>query len=124
MASVNLFGRTRWLLADVYYVALLAQLAAIGFFCAFFAVSNIVLSLVFRRNKYIFVILSFLITIFGSFQFIVFTISPFGVADKINAGLIVHFQYIISFVLSLITLAMEYLYVISSRNMNNRSCFI
>ncbi|MHA1397892.1 MAG: hypothetical protein ACTSSF_09330, partial [Candidatus Heimdallarchaeaceae archaeon] len=78
MASVNLFRRTRWLLADVYYVALLAQLAAIGFFCAFFAASNIVLSLVFRINKYLFVTLSFLITIFGSFQLILFALSPFA----------------------------------------------
>lgn len=114
LSTFGILGGVFWLLYDLDYFALLAQMEVIGYICTGFAIINIVMSLVFK-NEFVFIICSFLTSIFGSFQFIVFAISPFGVADKINNGLLSHFQYIISFVLSLVLLIFTYLYIFSSR---------
>ncbi|MHA1199305.1 MAG: hypothetical protein ACTSQF_08160 [Candidatus Heimdallarchaeaceae archaeon] len=108
-ASFGLFGGMFWSLDDLEYYALLGQMNLIGYICAGFAVLTIVLSLIFKKNDFIFVIFSFLTAIFGSFQFIVFAISPF------REGLFGHYQYIITFALGMLILMSTYLYVITSR---------
>ncbi|NPD89651.1 MAG: hypothetical protein HGN29_13125 [Asgard group archaeon] len=117
--AFGIFGQF-WSLADANYQALLFRINVIGYICTGFAIINIVMSLVFKENMFVFIIFSCLTAIFGSFQFIVFAISPFGVADKINRGVLGHYQYIITFVLSLITLIFVYLHIISSRKKEMR----
>ena len=114
IATLELFGGMLWSLDDLEYYALLDQIEVIGYICTGFVVVNIVTSLVFKRNMLVFIIFSFLTAIFGSFQFIVFAISPFGVADKVN-GLLGHYQYVITFVMSLMLLIFTYVYIIVSR---------
>ncbi len=115
LSAFGLLGLSIWTLYDLEYYALLDQMEVIGYICIGFAIINIITSVVFKKNMYVFILFSFLTAIFGSFQFIVFAVSPFGVADKVNNGLLGHFQYIITFVMSLITLLLTYLYIIISR---------
>ncbi len=117
--AFGIFGQF-WSLADSEYYALLFRIRVIGYICTGFAFITIITNFIFKKNMFLFISFSFLTAIFGSFQFIVFAISPFGVADKINNGLLGHFQYIISFVMSLITLISVYLYIISSRKRDMR----
>ncbi|MHA1952561.1 MAG: hypothetical protein ACXAAM_02955 [Candidatus Heimdallarchaeaceae archaeon] len=112
--AFGMFGQF-WSLADPNYESLLFKIRVIGYICAGFAIINIVTSFIFKKNMFLFLSFSFLTVIFGSSQFIVFASSPFGVADKINNGLIGHYQYIISLVLSLILLIFVFLYIISLR---------
>jgi hypothetical protein len=119
IAAVGLFGGVYWLLHDLDYFALTDQLTIIGFICAGFAALNIVLTLIFRKSDYIFVMFSFFTTIFGSFQFIVFAVSPF--AKYFLMYFFDHYQYKLSFSLSLILLTLTYLYVFKSRKKKQRT---
>lgn len=112
--AIGLFGQF-WSLADPVYYALLFRIQVIGYVCISLAIINIVTSLIFKKDMIMFLSFSFLIAIFGSSQFIIFASSPFGVADKINNGIIGHYQYILSFVLGLLTLILVCLYIINSR---------
>lgn len=107
-AAFGFFGAF-WSLIDPDYQALLSQMAVIGYICTGFAVLTIMLSLIFKKNEFVFITLSFSTAIFGSFQFVVFAISPF------RHGLRGHFQYSITLVLSLIILILTYVYIAESR---------
>ena len=101
-------------LDDPNYYALLSQMQIIGYICSGFALMVILLSLIFKKNMLVFVSFSFLTAIFGSFQFIVFAISPFGLVEG-SSCLFNHVQYVITFVLSLIVLILTYLHIIGTK---------
>ncbi len=112
MSAFGLFGGSLWMLYDLEYFALIDQMNMIGYIYSGFALASITLNLIFKKNMYVFVILSFSTATFGSFQLIIFAISPF------REGLFGHYQYVISFVLSLILLVFTYVYVVESKNRN------
>jgi hypothetical protein len=115
LAACGLFGGIFWSLADPVYEALLFRTRVLGYICIGFALINIAINLVFKKYMFLFLPFSFLTIIFGASQMTIFAISPFGVADKINAGLLAHYQYILSFGLSLTALVFVCLYIINSR---------
>ena len=119
ISAFGIFGQF-WSLYDLDYFALLSKLDVLGYICAGFAVLNILVNLVFRKNRYVFIICTILTSISSSLQFIVLATSPFGVSYEASNGLLTHFQYIITFTMGLITSLVVYLYIIRSRKRKRR----
>lgn len=115
LAACGLFGGIFWSLADPVYYTLLFRTRVLGYICISFAFINIAINIIFKKYMFLFLTFSFLTIIFGASQLIIFAISPFGAADKTSNGLLTHYQYVLSFGLSLTTLVLVCLYILSSR---------
>jgi hypothetical protein len=120
LAACGLFGGIFYSLADPVYYALLFRTRVLGYICVGFALINIAINLIFKKYMFLFLPFSFLTIIFGASQMTIFAFSPFGIADKINNGLLTHYQYVLSFGLSLIALVFVCLYIINSRKKGSK----